>query len=60
MGRGGRVERGEMRKSGREEGKDEGEGDSLPERYTSARFQPPLPPPPPTHTLTHPHTAVVI
>ena len=46
---GGRVERGEMRKSGGEEGK----GDSLPAHHTSAHFHPPSPP---THTHTHTHT----
>ena len=42
------MERGEMRKSGREEGK----GDSLPARHTSAHFQHPSPPR--THTHSHP------
>ena len=48
-----------MRKSGGEEGKDEGEGDSLPAHYTSAHFHPP-PPLPHTHTHTLTPTAVVI
>ena len=52
MGRGGRVERGEMRKSGREDGKDEGKGDSCTSYFCSL----PTSPPPHPHTHIHTHT----